>query len=190
MGAWLGPYVKRRRGPFRREVMMAALEAPSLAQGPGSERKRWVCNVFSVIDVQELLWAHLSHALLGATGAWSWLWKRCRTCACWCWSHRNPRRLRQVSLSAEPDSLYWLAWHSSDSEFCRDGPQAKSIPLPVSVNKVLREHSHHAHTISYRLWLFHAKQQSSIVMIETLEWAKSNVFTIWTFTEKLCRQLL
>lgn len=64
-------------------------------------------------------------------------------------------------------------------------PWAKSSPPPVSVNKALLEHSH---TVIYILSMaaFPLQWQSWVAMTETIWSMKPKIFTIWSFTGKVC----
>ena len=59
----------------------------------------------------------------------------------------------------------------------------KSGPPLAFVNKVLLEYIH-SHSFTFCLAAFALQQQSCTVATETVQPAKQNIFTVWSFTEK------
>lgn len=62
------------------------------------------------------------------------------------------------------------------------------IQISASVNKDLLEHSH-GHSLTYGLWLLLPCSNSWRVATKTTRPTKSKVFTLWSFTEKVCQLL-
>ena len=64
------------------------------------------------------------------------------------------------------------------------------IPISMSINKVLLEHSH-AYPFMAHLWLLlPPQQQSRVAAIETIWLTKWKIFIPWPFTEHVCEPLL
>lgn len=67
------------------------------------------------------------------------------------------------------------------------GPWAKSSPLIVFVNKILSEYQF-VYVLSMATFVL--QRQNGIVTRETLVLAIPKIFSIWPFTEKVCRPVL